>query len=156
MGERLKALGMRPQEAAQAAQRFSAQLKELGEMGFEDWLTAVELLGKYNGRLLRVANALTEQHSAALPGLKPEPDIALPEGLAAAHSQQAAVDPSASAPSTTSATTPGQASPIQDAVISGSEFAAQLQDSLQAHPACASKTALGSALTNTNFRYQTC
>ena len=29
--------------------------------GFEDWLRAVELLERYQGRLLRVANALTEE-----------------------------------------------------------------------------------------------
>jgi len=58
--ERLVALGMNPQEAASAAKRFASQLKELGEMGFGDWVRAVQLLQKYNGRLLRVANLLSE------------------------------------------------------------------------------------------------
>mmetsp|Transcript_21825 Transcript_21825/g.39159 ORF Transcript_21825/g.39159 Transcript_21825/m.39159 type:complete len:677 (-) Transcript_21825:92-2122(-) len=58
--ERLVALGMQPPKAAAASKRFAAQLKELGEMGFENWIEAVDLLEKYNGRLLRVANLLTE------------------------------------------------------------------------------------------------
>eukprot|EP00434_Breviolum_minutum_P019622 symbB.v1.2.017308.t1/scaffold1350.1/size123852/8 len=63
--ERLVALGMAPPKAASASKRFAAQLKELGDMGFEDWIKAVELLERYNGRLLRVANALSE--AAMLP-----------------------------------------------------------------------------------------
>lgn len=59
--ERLVALGMPPKEAAAAAKRFGAQLKELGNMGFENWVEAVELLDRYNGRLLRVANLLSER-----------------------------------------------------------------------------------------------
>eukprot|EP00930_Biecheleria_cincta_P086117 TRINITY_DN75485_c0_g1_i1.p1 TRINITY_DN75485_c0_g1~~TRINITY_DN75485_c0_g1_i1.p1 ORF type:complete len:673 (-),score=148.26 TRINITY_DN75485_c0_g1_i1:258-2276(-) len=59
--ERLVALGMEPPKAAQASKRFAAQLKELGDMGFENWLEAVELLERYNGRLLRVVNLLTER-----------------------------------------------------------------------------------------------
>ncbi|CAJ1371013.1 unnamed protein product [Effrenium voratum] len=54
---------MAPPKAAAASKRFAAQLKELGEMGFEDWLAAVELLERYNGRLLRVANALSERQA---------------------------------------------------------------------------------------------
>jgi len=59
--ERLVALGMKPPEAAMAAKKYAAQLKELSEMGFENWIEAVKLLEKYNGRLLRVANLLSEQ-----------------------------------------------------------------------------------------------
>lgn len=59
--ERLVALGMEPPKAAQASKRFAAQLKELGDMGFENWVEAVDLLEKYNGRLLRVVNLLTER-----------------------------------------------------------------------------------------------
>mmetsp|Transcript_71512 Transcript_71512/g.221133 ORF Transcript_71512/g.221133 Transcript_71512/m.221133 type:complete len:620 (+) Transcript_71512:1-1860(+) len=59
--ERLRALGMRPPEAAIAAKKYAPQLKELGEMGFEDWIAAAELLEKYGGRLLRVANLLSER-----------------------------------------------------------------------------------------------
>jgi len=40
-------------------------------MGFDDWLEAVRLLDKYNGRLLRVANLLSEQ--AADEQEKPSP-----------------------------------------------------------------------------------
>lgn len=58
--ERLVALGMSPPKAAAASKRFAPQLKELAEMGFEDWVRAVELLERYNGRLLRVANLLSE------------------------------------------------------------------------------------------------
>eukprot|EP00439_Symbiodinium_sp_Y106_P015203 s173_g2.t1 len=58
--ERLVALGMAPPKAAAASKRFAPQLKELAEMGFEDWVRAVELLERYNGRLLRVANLLSE------------------------------------------------------------------------------------------------
>lgn len=59
--ERLVAFGMPPPQAAIASKRFAAQLRELGDMGFHDWLEAVSLLEKYNGRLLRVANLLSEQ-----------------------------------------------------------------------------------------------
>jgi ubiquitin fusion degradation protein 1 len=59
--ERLVAFGMRPEEAAQAAKKYSAQLQELGGMGFHDWPEAVKQLDKYQGRLLRVANALAEK-----------------------------------------------------------------------------------------------
>lgn len=58
--QRLVALGMRPPEAAATSKKFAAQLKELGDMGFEDWIRAARLLEKYNGRLLRVANLLSE------------------------------------------------------------------------------------------------
>lgn len=58
--DRLRALGMPPPEAAATAKKYAAQLKELGEMGFEDWITAARLLEKYNGRLSRVANLLSE------------------------------------------------------------------------------------------------
>mmetsp|Transcript_52807 Transcript_52807/g.97733 ORF Transcript_52807/g.97733 Transcript_52807/m.97733 type:complete len:670 (+) Transcript_52807:112-2121(+) len=58
--ERLVAMGMKPQDAAAASKRFAPQLKELGEMGFGDWPRAVQLLDKYHGRLLRVANLLAE------------------------------------------------------------------------------------------------
>jgi len=57
----LVALGMSPQKAAPASKRFGSQLKELAEMGFQDWIEAVNLLEKYNGRLLRVANLLSEK-----------------------------------------------------------------------------------------------
>jgi len=59
--EMLKAMGMSPPEAATASKKYAAQLKELGEMGFDDWVEAVKLLDKYQGRLLRVANLLAEQ-----------------------------------------------------------------------------------------------
>lgn len=61
--ERLVALGMPPKEAAAAAKRFAPQLRELGDMGFENWVEAARLLEKYNGRLLRVANLLSESVS---------------------------------------------------------------------------------------------
>lgn len=59
--QHLVALGMPPQQAAPTSKKFGAQLKELAEMGFQDWIEAVKLLEKYNGRLLRVANLLSEQ-----------------------------------------------------------------------------------------------
>jgi len=65
----LKAFGMNPPEAATAAKRFSAQLKELAEMGFDNWPEAVRLLHKYDGRLLRVANLLSEQAFQATEGV---------------------------------------------------------------------------------------
>jgi len=58
--ERLVALGMPPPDAAVASKKYPAQLKELGEMGFENWVDAVPLLDKYNGRLVRVINLLSE------------------------------------------------------------------------------------------------
>merc|ERR1711907_491898 len=57
---RLVAFGMQPKEAAMASKKYSAQLRELGGMGFNDWPEAVRLLDKYQGRLLRVANAMAE------------------------------------------------------------------------------------------------
>merc|ERR1711933_642167 len=51
---------MQPQEAAAASKKYAPQLRELGSMGFENWPEAVKLLEKYQGRLLRVANALAE------------------------------------------------------------------------------------------------
>mmetsp|Transcript_99868 Transcript_99868/g.286936 ORF Transcript_99868/g.286936 Transcript_99868/m.286936 type:complete len:684 (+) Transcript_99868:78-2129(+) len=58
--ERLVALGMPPEQAAATSKKYAPQLQELGDMGFEDWLEASRLLDKYNGRLLRVANILSE------------------------------------------------------------------------------------------------
>lgn len=69
--ERLVALGMPPHEAAAAAKRFAPQLRELGDMGFENWTEAVQLLERYNGRLLRVANLLSE--SVGMPAANPTP-----------------------------------------------------------------------------------
>jgi len=98
--ERLVALGMQPPKAAAASKRFAAQLKELGEMGFENWIDAVELLEKYNGRLLRVANLLTER---AIEGHDTLPAVAPP----------APPVPAASAP-TTSASAPSKQAPPVD------------------------------------------
>merc|ERR1711871_1418302 len=58
--QRLVAFGMAPKDAAVASKKYSAQLQELGSMGFDNWPAAVRLLDKYQGRLLRVANALAE------------------------------------------------------------------------------------------------
>jgi len=58
---RLTAQGMPPKEAAAASQKYAPQLKELEEMGFTNWVDAVGLLDKYNGRILRVANLLSER-----------------------------------------------------------------------------------------------
>jgi len=82
--ERLRALGMRPPEAAIAAKKYAAQLKELSEMGFEDWVHAVELLDKYGGRLLRVANLLSERAAEAPEAAFPAPPAAPPAAPAAA------------------------------------------------------------------------
>eukprot|EP00933_Yihiella_yeosuensis_P026416 TRINITY_DN20497_c0_g1_i1.p1 TRINITY_DN20497_c0_g1~~TRINITY_DN20497_c0_g1_i1.p1 ORF type:complete len:695 (-),score=184.25 TRINITY_DN20497_c0_g1_i1:242-2326(-) len=73
--ERLVALGMQPQKAAAASKRFAPQLKELGEMGFENWVEAVDLLERYGGRLLRVVNLLSEQIAE---GTLPPPAISAP------------------------------------------------------------------------------
>eukprot|EP00929_Paragymnodinium_shiwhaense_P074842 TRINITY_DN38297_c0_g1_i2.p1 TRINITY_DN38297_c0_g1~~TRINITY_DN38297_c0_g1_i2.p1 ORF type:complete len:691 (+),score=223.95 TRINITY_DN38297_c0_g1_i2:133-2205(+) len=70
--ERLVAFGMKPPEAANASKRYAAQLKELGEMGFDDWPEAVRLLEK----LLRVANLLSEQ--AADRSFEPFPQASAP------------------------------------------------------------------------------
>merc|ERR1712137_812220 len=58
---RLIAFGMPNVEAAFATKRFASQLRELSEMGFHNWPRAVQLLEKYNGRLLRVANVMSEE-----------------------------------------------------------------------------------------------
>jgi len=76
--ERLAALGMQPQQAAAAAQRYGAQLRELGDMGFENWIEAVELLQRYGGRLLRVANLLSERAATGGDGLGEEQTFASP------------------------------------------------------------------------------
>lgn len=87
--ERLVALGMRPPQAAQAAKKFAPQLKELGEMGFEDWLAAVPLLERYGGRLVRVANLLSEGAGAS--------DVTIPQAalqpVEAAQAQAPAAAP---------------------------------------------------------------
>jgi len=85
---RLVALGMRPPEAAIAAKKYAAQLKELGEMGFENWVEAVRLLDRYGGRLLRVANLLSEQAAGAGEATLPAP-AALEQADAPASPQQA-------------------------------------------------------------------
>mmetsp|Transcript_115437 Transcript_115437/g.358639 ORF Transcript_115437/g.358639 Transcript_115437/m.358639 type:complete len:629 (-) Transcript_115437:115-2001(-) len=100
--ERLVALGMRPPEAAIAAKKYAAQLKELGEMGFENWLEAVPLLEKYGGRLLRVANLLSEAAAEAGGSEGAQPEGPRPSGAAPA---QAAVAP-APAPAPSEAPTP--------------------------------------------------
>jgi len=91
--ERLVALGMQPPKAAAASKRFAAQLKELGEMGFENWIEAVELLEKYSGRLLRVANLLTERaiegHDTLPAAVPPAPAAVAPTTSVSAPSKQA-------------------------------------------------------------------
>lgn len=65
---RLMAGGIRPPErAAAAAQKYGAQIRELAAMGFSDCCRMLELLGKYNGRMLRVANALAEASPETAP-----------------------------------------------------------------------------------------
>lgn len=56
----LTASGLQPQRAAAVSQKWGAQLKELMEMGFVQWEQMIEFLERYNGRVLRVANALAE------------------------------------------------------------------------------------------------
>lgn len=97
--ERLVALGMAPPKAAAASKRYAAQLKELGEMGFEDWVKAVELLDRYNGRLLRVANALSEEAMLPQEEMPPAPPAppsppraAVPVPAPAAPAATAAID----------------------------------------------------------------
>jgi len=56
---RLVADGVSPYLAADAAQKFSAQIEALEAMGFvSQWDRSLELLRKYNGRLERVVNIL--------------------------------------------------------------------------------------------------
>lgn len=93
--ERLVALGMSPEPAAVTAKKFGAQLRELGEMGFEDWLEAVTLLERYNGRVLRVANLLSERAAEGAPAELP------PAPAAVAAPAPAAASPPAPAPATT-------------------------------------------------------
>jgi ubiquitin fusion degradation protein 1 len=96
--ERLVAFGMPPPEAATASKRYAAQLKELAAMGFDDWPQAVRLLDKYNGRLLRVANLLSEQ---ATEGRAASPQPAQPPVVREAIPAPAAppaLPPSAPAP----------------------------------------------------------
>ena len=60
--------------AAHAAQHYSSQLAELDQMGFgADVALAVSLLDKYNGRLLRVVNALSDAREADPPPARPAP-----------------------------------------------------------------------------------
>lgn len=74
--EQLKAMGMGPEEAARASKRFAPQLRELAAMGFHDWVAAVPLLEKYNGRLVRVVNLLSEGASETLASPAGAPEAA--------------------------------------------------------------------------------
>ena len=66
--------GLSNQLAAHAAQRYSSQLNELAQMGFaDDAALSVSLLDKYNGRLLRVVNALSDAREAQPPPPRPAP-----------------------------------------------------------------------------------
>ena len=66
--------GLSNQLAAHAAQRYSSQLNELAQMGFgDDAALSVSLLDKYNGRLLRVVNALSDAREANPPPPRPAP-----------------------------------------------------------------------------------
>lgn len=56
----LQAGGVAPQQAASASQKWGAQIRELMGMGFTQFGSMVEMLDRYNGRVLRVANALAE------------------------------------------------------------------------------------------------
>ncbi|CAK0898498.1 unnamed protein product [Prorocentrum cordatum] len=91
---------MSPEPAAVTAKKFGAQLRELGEMGFEDWLEAVALLERYNGRVLRVANLLSERAAEGAPAeLPPAPAAAVASASAAAPAPASA--PAATAPKAT-------------------------------------------------------
>ena len=56
-----------PRRAAHAAQHYGPQLRDLLGMGFGGARLerAIDLLGRYGGRLTRVVNALSEEHAAA-------------------------------------------------------------------------------------------
>eukprot|EP00931_Biecheleriopsis_adriatica_P101859 TRINITY_DN76921_c0_g1_i1.p1 TRINITY_DN76921_c0_g1~~TRINITY_DN76921_c0_g1_i1.p1 ORF type:complete len:608 (+),score=137.79 TRINITY_DN76921_c0_g1_i1:51-1874(+) len=80
----IKAGGLPPQRAATASQKWGAQLKELMGMGFTQFEPMVELLDRYNGRVLRVANALAELEPSssdiAMPASEPvAPPMAVPK-----------------------------------------------------------------------------
>ena len=67
-------VGVAQRRAAHAAQRYSSQLAELAQMGFaDDAALSVSLLDKYNGRLLRVVNALSDAREAQPPPPRPAP-----------------------------------------------------------------------------------
>lgn len=98
--ERLVAFGMPPQEAAQASKKYSAQLQELAGMGFVIGPEAVLLLDKYQGRLLRVANALAEsmaESGGEAPAFHTSPAPAAPAAPAAIAAPVAPVAASAPA-----------------------------------------------------------
>ena len=83
--------GLSNQLAAHAAQRYSSQLAELAQMGFgDDAALSVSLLDKYNGRLLRVVNALSDAREAQPPPPRPAP-FAPPPSQQQASQQQARV-----------------------------------------------------------------
>ena len=83
--------GLSNQLAAHAAQRYSSQLAELAQMGFgDDAALSVSLLDKYNGRLLRVVNALSDAREAQPPPPRPAP-FAPPPSQNQASQQQARV-----------------------------------------------------------------
>ena len=80
--------GLSNQLAAHAAQRYSSQLNELAQMGFgDDAALSVSLLDKYNGRLLRVVNALSDAREAQPPPPRPAP-FAPPRDVAASQATQ--------------------------------------------------------------------
>jgi len=87
----LVARGLSNQLAAHAAQRYSSQLAELAQMGFaDDAALSVSLLDKYNGRLLRVVNALSDAREANPNPPPPRPASFAPRD-AASQNQQARV-----------------------------------------------------------------
>jgi ubiquitin fusion degradation protein 1 len=93
--ERLVAFGMPPKEAALASKKYSAQLQELGTMGFHDWPAAVRLLDKYQGRLLRVANALAEGMAESGEPQSTQPPPVAPVPISTATPSAASVPKSA-------------------------------------------------------------
>mmetsp|Transcript_9719 Transcript_9719/g.23135 ORF Transcript_9719/g.23135 Transcript_9719/m.23135 type:complete len:597 (+) Transcript_9719:29-1819(+) len=80
----LRGSGVPPQQAAGLSQKWGVQLRELGGMGFTDWMRNAELLQKYQGRLVRVVNALSEAGADVDMGVEdpsplPAPSPAAPE-----------------------------------------------------------------------------
>jgi ubiquitin fusion degradation protein 1 len=91
----LKASGLPPQRAAAASQKWGAQLRELMGMGFVQWEPMVELLDRYNGRVLRVANALAEMEptDSDVPMPDAVPAVAAPEAAPVASPQVTPIAP---------------------------------------------------------------
>lgn len=87
--KRIVSGGVHPPDAAALAQRHGVAIQELESMGFTQYATMGDLLNKYQGRIIRVANALAE---AAVQEADSADVFSSSEGVDSAGASAAAVD----------------------------------------------------------------